>query len=46
MRKVLILTLPVFLAACGRSPSTTEAANLPTAPPAIASNPPQTYAPW
>jgi serine protease Do len=45
MRKVLIVTLPVLLAACGRAPSTTEAANLPTAPPAIASNPPQTYAP-
>jgi len=45
MRKVLIVTLPVLLAACGRAPSTTEASNLPTAPPAIASNPPQTYAP-
>lgn len=45
MRKAAIVILPVFLAACGRSPSSTEASNVPTAPPAISSNPPQSYAP-
>jgi Do/DeqQ family serine protease len=45
MRKSLILVLPVFLAACGRQPSTTQASNLPTEPPSISSNAPQSYAP-
>lgn len=45
MRRVLILAIPIFLAGCNREPSTTEASSLPTTPPAIASNPAQTYAP-
>jgi len=45
MRKALIALIPLFLAACSRQPSTTEASGLPTEPAALSSTPPQSYAP-